>query len=119
MTAWTTPTHVAAGEADSGKMNQEVVDNLLNLNERLVWTAYTPQVDQSSTNITKTVTYAKWARYGKFVTVAVNVAMTGGGGGAGTIRVSLPTAADANASGVMGTGYVHDVSAGNTGLYGG
>lgn len=33
MTAWTTPTHVSAGEADSGKFNTETVDNLLYLKD--------------------------------------------------------------------------------------
>lgn len=31
MTVWTTPTHVSSGEADSGKFNEETVDNLLYL----------------------------------------------------------------------------------------
>lgn len=49
---WTTPTHVAAGEADSAKFNDETVDNLLHIYNSGAARAYASAATSIGTSIT-------------------------------------------------------------------
>lgn len=73
------------------------------------WTSYTPTLTQSAT-VTKTVTYAKWTRFGRTIVAAVSLSVTGAGTAANNILIGLPVTA-AVASGPCGSGYVNDSSA--------
>ncbi len=55
------------------------------------WTDYTPQLDQgASTNIAKTVSYARYIKIGRMVTVAFRLDVTGAGTAGSAIAVALP-----------------------------
>lgn len=71
------------------------------------WNAYTPTLAQgASTDIAKTVTYAKYLQFGKLVICQVRLAATAAGA-TGLISVSLPvTAATSNL--YIGSGMVLD-----------
>ena len=72
------------------------------------WTTYTPTVAQgASTDISKTVTYSKYARYGRTIHFVYTLAMTASGSSGSIITISLPVTA-ASASGVVGTGNYND-----------
>lgn len=77
------------------------------------WTSYTPQVDQgASTNIAKTVTYGKYARYGRMITFTFYLAITASGTGGSKVTVTLPVTA-AGTQGVIGAGIILDGSVGS------
>jgi hypothetical protein len=76
------------------------------------WTSYTPTLTQSAT-VTKTMTYAKYVKVGRMVTVQGVLAVTGTGTASQPIIIGLPvTSASSLTSQTIGTGYVLDVSAG-------
>lgn len=75
-----------------------------------VWTTYTPTLTQSGA-VTKTVTYARYLRVGRMITVEVLLVATGAGTGANRITVSLPVTAAQGGDMVAGSGYVFDASA--------
>ena len=111
--AWTTPRTWVTGElVTAALMNTHLKDNL----NAIVpvgpdgWTSYTPTLTQSAT-VTKTVTYAKYMKVGRLVTVNLQLACTSSGTAANAVVVGLPLAAAATASGVWGTGVVFDASA--------
>lgn len=79
------------------------------------WTAYTPTLTQLGA-VTKTMTYAKYQRIGRFVTVNVLLAITGSGVVANAVLVGLPVTA-ATSDGAIGSGFIFDASA--SVIYGG
>jgi len=84
------------------------------------WTAYTPTLTQSAT-VTKTVSYAKYIKVGRMVTVSGVLAVTGSGTASNQVLIGLPVTA-VSAVGplgipIVGSGYIHDTSA--TAYYGG
>ena len=103
--AWVTPTNVATGDVlTAATWNQAVVANAVEVAPFFgAWTSYTPTLSQgASTNITKTVTAARYLKVGRMVAIYVRLAITGAGTGANEIRVSLPSGADAAAEIVNG-----------------
>jgi len=69
------------------------------------WTSYTPTLTQSAA-VTKTVTYAKYEKIGRMVSVTVSLSVTGTGTANNAITVTLPfTAASAV---YVGSGYMLD-----------
>lgn len=98
-----------AGETvTAALMNTHVRDNLLAVGQ--AWTSYTPTVAQgTSTDITKTVAYARYIVAGKLVMCNVALAMTGAGGSSVKVTVSLPVTAAA-AGMYVGSGMVVDAS---------
>lgn len=76
------------------------------------WTSYTPVLTQSSV-VTKTVTYAKYEKVGRMVTVNVNLALTGSGTAASAINITIPFTA-ATSGLIVGSGVWND---NGTGFY--
>jgi len=78
-----------------------------------IWTAYTPVLTQSGA-VTKTVTYARYFKLGRLVTVSMVLAVTATGGGVSnnTITVSLPFTAVQAANMTVGTGHIYNASGG-------
>lgn len=76
------------------------------------WTAYTPTVTQSGT-VTKTVTYAKYKKVGRTVTVNLLLTMTGSGTASNAIIISLPFAAFNASALVVGTFHLFNNSGPN------
>ena len=75
------------------------------------WTSFTPTLTQSGA-VTKTTTYARYYKVGRFVHVQVLLAVTGSGTGGNTVTVSLPFTA-AQAGGMSaGGGSIYDASVG-------
>lgn len=60
------------------------------------WTAYTPTLAQSVT-VTKTVTYARYARVGRLIVAQALLTITGAGTAGTAVAVGLPVAATASA----------------------
>lgn len=76
------------------------------------WTSYTPTLTQSAT-VTKTVTYAKYEKIGRMVTVNINLAITGTGTAASAINIGIPFTA-ATSGLIVGSGVWND---NGTGFY--
>ena len=72
------------------------------------WTSWTPTVTQSGT-VTATVTYARYARYGRTIHFEAFLSITGTGTGANDITVTLPVTASYG-DGAIGNGTVYDAS---------
>lgn len=79
------------------------------------WTSWTPRVDQgASTNIAKTVHWAKYVKDGKKVTVQGRLSITGAGTVGGPITIlNLPVAA-VSYSLIVGVGTLYDASTATT-----
>lgn len=91
--AWTTPETAVAGDVlTAAWLNQNVRDNLDALAPFFsTWTSYTPQIDQgASTNIAKTIEYAKYLIVNKTVWLNVKVKFTGTGSNA-MMTMTFPT----------------------------
>lgn len=74
------------------------------------WTTYTPTLTQTGT-VTKTVTSARYQRIGRTIHFAVNLAVTGPGGGGTAVEVGLPVAAAPSWDALMiGPGLIYDSS---------
>lgn len=72
------------------------------------WTTYTPSLQQGG-NVSKTVTYARYFKLGRFVTAEVSLAVTGAGSSSTAVEVGLPvTAATSNI--IVGTFYLSDAT---------
>ncbi len=110
--AWTTPrTWVTNETATAANFNTHVRDNL----NALYGTdsSYTPTLSQgASTNISKTVTAARYIQTGRIVQAWVDLAATGAGTAGSNITVTLPvTASGHSANQVIGAGIYYDASA--------
>lgn len=57
------------------------------------WTDYTPTLKQGATTVAKTVVYARYQRFGRMITAAVSLLVTGTGSSNGIIEVGIPVAA--------------------------
>lgn len=72
------------------------------------WTSYTPTLTQSGA-VTKTVTYAKYQRVGRLITVTCFLTVTGSGTANNPVIVGLPVAAASSTTNLpMGTMFVFD-----------
>ena len=109
---WTTGELVTAAE-----LNQEIRDNL---NAAFpigvgAWTAWTPQLDQgATTNIAKTVAYARYMQIGKLFIASFSLTVTGTGTASAAITLTYPATAGSGPAGSdipIGTGFVFDTSA--------
>lgn len=75
------------------------------------WTSYTPTLDQGGA-VTKTVTYAKYARMGKTIFVQGLLSVTGSGTASNAVIFGLPVAAAVSTvNHVIGVGDIFDTSA--------
>lgn len=75
------------------------------------WTGYTPTLTQSS-EVTKTVTYAKYAKVEDLVIAVVDLSVTGSGSSGNDITITLPVTAAAS-GGVIGSGRILDSGTSN------
>ena len=98
-----------AGETvTAALMNTHVRDNFDAIGG--AWTSYTPTLAQgASTNIAKTVIYAKYLSIGKLIIAQVYLQATAGGTAGSAITVSLPVVA-ASFGFVVGSGFFYDAS---------
>ena len=111
--AWTTPGTAVAGDVLTAAFwNSNVRDNLIELAPFSAgWTSYTPTLAQGATsNISKTVTYAKYMRIGKIVWGQVRLDITGSGTITNDITITMPiTPAYTSANQIIiGAGYYFD-----------
>ena len=78
------------------------------------WITYTPQVDQGvSTNIAKTVNYARYRRDGSRLVVEFDLSITAAGTAGSAITVTVPIDFASTAGGAKGVGQIYDASAVN------
>lgn len=107
------PTTKSTGDLITAAIwNQDVVDNQ-NAAFPLgvaAWTSYTPTLTQNAT-VTKTVTYAKYQRVGRLITVQGFLSVTGAGTGVNAVVIGLPVAAAQTSGLALGVGVVFDSSA--------
>ena len=110
---WTAPRTWVAGETvTAAVMNAHVRDNLKAIGD--AWTSYTPTLAQgASTNIAKTVTYAKYVAAGKLIICQVRLAPTAAGTAGSPITITLPVTAATSAL-IVGSGAYSDTG---TNLY--
>ena len=103
----------AAGNRAPASWGQQVNANFDYIYDEVLaklgaWTSYTPSLQQGG-NVSKTVTYARYFKLGRFVTAEVSLAVTGSGTSSTAVEVGLPvTAATSNI--IVGTFYLSDVS---------
>lgn len=115
MAAWTSPrTWVAGAVVTAAQLNAHLRDNLQALlpSDVVAGTSWTPTLTQSGT-VTKTVTYAEWQQFGKWVFFIAKLSATATGTGNAKVTISLPvTASTSNFSAVpIGSGAIYDSSA--------
>lgn len=106
------PTTKATGDLVTAAIwNQDVVDNENAAFPTGVaaWTSWTPTLTQSGA-VTKTATYAKYQRVGRFIVAQIDLACTGAGTAANRVIVGTPVTAAASGF-VVGSGYIYDTSA--------
>jgi hypothetical protein len=75
------------------------------------WISYTPQVDQgATTNIAKTVNYAKYVQIGSVVIAQVRLTTTANGTAGNSLSATSPVAAAAAVNVQVGSGWWTDAS---------
>jgi hypothetical protein len=111
VTSATRPTGVQGQliyETDTGYLQIYSGSGWVRFGSHSGWTSYTPTLTQSAT-VTKTVSYAKYEKIGRQVTVIVQLAITGSGTANNPVQVGLPFTAGTAA--FYGSGYITDTSA--------
>lgn len=110
----TPKTWVAGDVLTAAQLNAELRDALLGAfplgPPDTAWTGYTPTLVQSGA-VTKTVTYAKYTRVGRLITVQGLLTCTGPGTAANPVSIGLPVAAAQAANMSCGVGEIFDASA--------
>lgn len=82
--------------------------------DNAAWVSYTPQIDQGvSTNIAKTINYARYRRDGSRLVVEFDLSVTAAGTSGSAITVTLPVDFATTAGGAKGIGQIYDASAVN------
>lgn len=92
MPSFTTPPTWTTGDTvTAAQLQAYLTDNVQYLYDLFnnAWSSYTPAVVQSG-SVTCTVNRAKYAQFGKFVTVSVHLSVTGSGTTANKITCTLP-----------------------------
>lgn len=104
-------TFTAGSVLTAAQLNTYVSDNLTVLAPlAAAWTSWTPTLSQgASTNIAKTVTYAKYVQVGKTVYGAVRLDATGTGTANADIYINCPVSPDFNSVSqiIVGSGYYY------------
>ena len=110
--AYAIPGTVASGEVATAAawnvITNDVIDHELYVSPlRAAWVSYTPTLAQgASSNISKTVNYAKYLLVGKTIWIVIRVATTAAGTSGSPITLSLPSGVTASASDtVVGAGF--------------
>lgn len=101
------PTQAVGGTILASDWNTYLRDNLAAMVD---WTSYTPTFTQGGTTVTKTVTYAKYRRFGTTCKVNIRLDATGAGSAGLLCIVGLPSGGTASTvSGlIVGSGEVTD-----------
>lgn len=104
---WTSPRTWVAGEKPSAAtMNLHIRDNLKAIGDP--WTSWTPTLAQgASSNISKTVNYAKYMRAGSLVIGSVKLTASAAGTSGSAITITLPVTA-ATTDLPCGSGFYYD-----------
>ena len=92
MPSWSTPPTFTAGNTLTGaQLTTYLKDNTQYLYDLFnnAWSSYTPTITQSGT-VAKTMSYGKYAQFGKFVIATVDMAITGSGTSGNVITCTLP-----------------------------
>jgi len=115
--AWTTPGTAVAGDVLTAAFwNSNVRDNSNEFAPLFAaWTTYTPQIDQgATTNIAKTVTYARYLKIGRLAIVQARLDISGTGTAGSAVTITLPTAvvpvSNTASAGYFGWGLIFDNS---------
>ena len=115
--AWTTPGTATAGSVLTASFwNTQVRDNFVEFAPLFAaWTSYTPQIDQgATTNIAKTVNYARYLKVGRLAIVQFRLDVTGTGTAGSNVTVTLPSAVvpvgSSGLAGTFGYGQIYDAS---------
>lgn len=109
--AWVTPSNVATGDVlTAATWNQDVVANAAELAPLFgAWTSWTPTLAQgASTNIAKTIVYAKAVKVGRVVFANFRINITAAGTAGSDFTMTLPHTATSAASLVIGHGFYFD-----------
>jgi hypothetical protein len=73
------------------------------------WTSFTPQIDQGTVNIAKTVTYSKWTRGPRRTIIwTFNLALTATGAAGTDVTITIPVTAATSA--LVGVAQIFDTS---------
>jgi hypothetical protein len=93
---WPTPadTDLVKNGADAIRDLGNAIDTTLGVYTPIdlgAWTSYTPTVRQGTTNVTPTISYAKFKQIGKIVFVNVSVKATTTGSASTIINISVPS----------------------------
>jgi hypothetical protein len=110
--AFTTPGTAVAGEVLTAAFwNTNVRDNLTEFAPMFAtWTTYTPVVNQgASSNIAKTVVYARYLKIGRMVAGNFRINMTASGTSGSNVVVTLPFPTITTGM-VIGSAWIYDAS---------
>ena len=83
--------------------------NLYLAGEGGAWTSFTPVLTQSSA-VTKTVSWSRYARFGRLIIWSFGITATGAGSAGNAITLSLPATAAASVNIIIGSGNITDAS---------
>ena len=111
---WSVGANVSTGDVlTASRYNQDVIANLTELAPFMAaWTSWTPTIAQGvTTNIAKTVAYAKYVLVGKLAIANVRLDVTGTGTAGSSLTISLPSAiTSASTSPRLGGAHIFDSS---------
>lgn len=94
----------------AGAVLSEADINAFLMGEGGAWTTFTPTLVQSGA-VTKTVTYASYARFGRLIVGNMLLTCTGAGTAANAVTIGLPVAASSGVTQAVGAGTLFDTSA--------
>jgi hypothetical protein len=113
--AFITPGTAVAGDVLTAAFwNEQVRDQFVEIAPFFAtFTSWTPQIDQgATTNIAKTVNYARYLKIGRFVLASAHMSITGTGTTNNAVIVTLPSGANIASTAIiaLGSGRVVDQS---------
>jgi hypothetical protein len=94
---------------DGATLTESDINTYL-MGEGGAWSTWTPTLTQSGA-VTKTVTRAVYARYGRTIHFNAQLAVTGSGTSSNSVTISLPVTAASAGFITIGGGYIYDATA--------
>jgi len=110
---WTTPETFTAGQTLTAASMNAISGNLTELAGPFsTWTSWTPTVAQGATSdVSKTVTYARYVKIGRLVVANCRLDMTGAGTAGSGFTISVPSVITSAQNGLrVGGAHVFDSS---------